>query len=81
MSTSVSRIIKAPRRTLYQAFVDPQALVAWLPPQGMTGHVHAFDARQGGTYRMFLRQGSSACRAGRGRRPCGGPRKVPRRCA
>lgn len=54
MATSVSRIIKAPRRTLYQAFMDPQALVKWLPPQGMRGHVDAFDARQGGAYRMAL---------------------------
>jgi uncharacterized protein YndB with AHSA1/START domain len=52
--TCVSRIIKAPRKTIYQAFVDPEALVAWLPPKGMKGHVYAFDAREGGAYRMSL---------------------------
>jgi uncharacterized protein YndB with AHSA1/START domain len=50
----VSRIIKASRHSLYQAFVDPQALVQWLPPRGMKGQVQTFDARPGGSYRMTL---------------------------
>src|ERR1700744_1519525 len=49
-----SRIIKARRRALYEAFLDPGALLAWLPPQGMKGHVYAFDPREGGAYRMSL---------------------------
>jgi|SRR5208337_2989404 len=53
-STCVSRIIKAPRLTIYQAFLDPEALVSWLPPRGMKGRVYAFDAREGGAYRMSL---------------------------
>jgi uncharacterized protein YndB with AHSA1/START domain len=52
--TRVSKIIKAPRRTLFQAFLNPEALVSWLPPAGMVGQMHAFDARQGGGYRMSL---------------------------
>jgi uncharacterized protein YndB with AHSA1/START domain len=53
-SACVSRIIRAPRRTIYQAFLDPEALVSWLPPAGMQGHVYEFDARPGGAYRMSL---------------------------
>ena len=53
-SVSVARIIKAPRQTLYRAFLDPWALVSWLPPKGMTAQLHAFDAREGGAYRMSL---------------------------
>ena len=53
-STCVSRIIKAPRRTIYRAFLDPEALVSWLPPAGMKGRVYEFDAREGGAYRMSL---------------------------
>jgi uncharacterized protein YndB with AHSA1/START domain len=53
-STCVSRVIKAPRRTIYEAFLDPEALVSWLPPEGMKGHVSVFDAREGGAYRMSL---------------------------
>lgn len=34
--------------------MDPEAVVSWLPPEGMKGHMYAFDAREGGTYRMSL---------------------------
>ncbi len=53
-STRTSRIIHARPDELYAAFLDPVALVAWLPPAGMTGTVHEFDARVGGGYRMSL---------------------------
>ena len=53
-STRTSRVIRARPEELYAAFVDPDALVAWLPPAGMTGQMHAFDARVGGGYRMSL---------------------------
>jgi uncharacterized protein YndB with AHSA1/START domain len=52
--TRTSRIIKASSETLYQAFMDPAALVEWLPPAKMTGKIHVFDARVGGGYRMSL---------------------------
>jgi len=53
-NTRVSRFIKAPRRAIYQAFLDPEALVSWLPPEAMKGRVYEFDAREGGAYRMSL---------------------------
>jgi uncharacterized protein YndB with AHSA1/START domain len=52
--TRTSRIIRARPEELYEAFMDPAALVAWLPPAEMTGHIHEFDARVGGGYRMSL---------------------------
>jgi uncharacterized protein YndB with AHSA1/START domain len=52
--TRTSRVIRARPEELYQAFVDPAALVAWLPPAEMTGRIHEFDARVGGGYRMSL---------------------------
>jgi uncharacterized protein YndB with AHSA1/START domain len=52
--TRTSRVIKARPEDLYAAFTDPAALVAWLPPAGMTGVIHEFDARVGGGYRMSL---------------------------
>jgi uncharacterized protein YndB with AHSA1/START domain len=48
----VSRVIKAPPERVYQAFLDPDAMAKWLPPNGFTGHVHKIDARVGGSYRM-----------------------------
>jgi uncharacterized protein YndB with AHSA1/START domain len=44
-ATRAARIIKARPEELYAAFMDPAALVAWLPPAEMTGQIHAFDAR------------------------------------
>ena len=49
-----SRLIRAPIAKVYAAFVDPEALVRWLPPEGMTGAMLAFDAVPGGSYRMAL---------------------------
>jgi uncharacterized protein YndB with AHSA1/START domain len=53
-STQVSKIIKAPRASIYQACLDPDALASWRVPDNMTGHVHVFEAREGGTFRMSL---------------------------
>jgi uncharacterized protein YndB with AHSA1/START domain len=53
-STRTTRVIRATPETIYAQFVDPAALVAWLPPGGMTGEMHAFDARVGGGYEMSL---------------------------
>jgi uncharacterized protein YndB with AHSA1/START domain len=49
-----SRVIAAPLERVYSALVDPDALIAWLPPQGMSGRFERFDARPGGSYRMVL---------------------------
>ncbi len=53
--TRVTKVIKAPREAVYRAFLDPEALAAWLPPAGMSGHVHLFEPRAGGAIRMSLR--------------------------
>lgn len=51
---TASRLIAAPPANVYAAFVDPDALVAWLPPGGMSGRFERFDARPGGSYRLVL---------------------------
>jgi uncharacterized protein YndB with AHSA1/START domain len=53
-STLVSKTIKAPRMTVYQACLDPDALAAWRVPDNMEGQMHVFDPREGGTFRMSL---------------------------
>jgi uncharacterized protein YndB with AHSA1/START domain len=47
-------VIAAPLERVYAALVDPDALIAWLPPEGMSGRFERFDARPGGSYRMVL---------------------------
>src|SRR5690348_6588988 len=49
-----SRVMAAPPGRVWAALVDPGALLAWLPPGGMTGRFERFDARPGGSYRMVL---------------------------
>ncbi len=53
-STTVSKIIRAPRHAVYKACLDPAALAKWRVPDNMTARVHAFEAREGGKYRMSL---------------------------
>jgi uncharacterized protein YndB with AHSA1/START domain len=46
------RVLRAPPERVYRAFLDPDAMVKWLPPNGFTGKVHQMDAKVGGTYKM-----------------------------
>ena len=50
------RVFRAPADRVFRAFIDPEAMVKWLPPHGFTGRVHALDARVGGSYRMTFTQ-------------------------
>jgi uncharacterized protein YndB with AHSA1/START domain len=49
-----SRVMAASPGRVWAALVDPEALIAWLPPGEMTGRFERFDARPGGSYRMVL---------------------------
>ncbi|ENN87116.1 Aha1 domain family protein [Rhizobium freirei PRF 81] len=51
---TASRVIRAKPRAISQAFINPEALISWLPPKGMTGRIIAFEPRQGGSYRLAL---------------------------
>lgn len=51
---TASRVVSAPAARIYAAFIDPDALMTWLPPAGMSGRFEHFDARPGGSYRMVL---------------------------
>ena len=46
------RVLRAPPERVYRAFLDADAMVKWLPPNGFTGKVHHLDATVGGTYKM-----------------------------
>lgn len=48
----LSRVIKAKPEKVYKAFLDEDALAAWLPPHGFVAKMHSFDPRVGGTFRM-----------------------------
>jgi uncharacterized protein YndB with AHSA1/START domain len=46
------RVLRAPPDRVYRAFLEPDAMIKWLPPHGFTGKVHHIDAKVGGTYQM-----------------------------
>jgi uncharacterized protein YndB with AHSA1/START domain len=53
-ATRISRHVNAPRATVYRALLDPHAVATWMVPTGMTSQVHAFEGREGGTFRISL---------------------------
>jgi uncharacterized protein YndB with AHSA1/START domain len=53
------RVIMAPPERVYRAFLDPTAMVKWLPPNGFTGEVHHMDAKVGGSYKMSFKNFST----------------------
>jgi uncharacterized protein YndB with AHSA1/START domain len=69
MSTiRLHRVLRAPAARIYKAFLDPDAMVKWLPPHGFTGRVTEMDARVGGGYRMsFTNLGTGQSHAFGGR--------------
>ena|SRR5690348_8398483 len=46
------RVLRTSPQKLYKAFIDPDAMTKWLPPNGFTGKVHEMNAKVGGGYRM-----------------------------
>jgi uncharacterized protein YndB with AHSA1/START domain len=53
-STRITYRVNAPRAIVYRALIDASAVAQWMVPTGMTSHVHAFDAREGGSFRISL---------------------------
>jgi uncharacterized protein YndB with AHSA1/START domain len=58
-SSRVGRHIRAPRAIIYRALLDPTAIATWRVPDGMIAHVHEFDAREGGCFRVSLTDNAS----------------------
>jgi uncharacterized protein YndB with AHSA1/START domain len=46
------RVLRAAPDRVYRAFLDPDAMAKWLPPNGFTGKVHHLEAKVGGSYKM-----------------------------
>jgi uncharacterized protein YndB with AHSA1/START domain len=46
------RVLRAAPEKVYRAFLDPDAMAKWLPPNGFIGKVHQMEAKVGGTHRM-----------------------------
>src|SRR6266498_1147229 len=53
-TTRVTRRIAAPPDQVYEVLIDAESVQRWMVPDGMTSHVHEFDPREGGTFRISL---------------------------
>jgi len=51
-TVKLHRVFSSKPERVYKAFIDPDAMAKWLPPNGFTGKVHEMDARVGGSYKM-----------------------------
>jgi uncharacterized protein YndB with AHSA1/START domain len=49
------RVLPTRPDKVYRAFIEPDALAKWLPPDGYACTVHHLDATVGGSYRMSFR--------------------------
>ena len=50
-----SRLLSAPRKAVFAAFLDPEVLARWWGPAGFTNQFHEFDPRPGGRWRFVMR--------------------------
>jgi uncharacterized protein YndB with AHSA1/START domain len=46
------RVLRTTPKKIYRAFLDPEAMAKWHPPNGFTGKVLHMEAKVGGTYKM-----------------------------
>ena len=51
-TVNLHRVLAAKPEKVYRAFLDPDAMAKWLPPNGFTCRVHHMQAKVGGTYKM-----------------------------
>ena len=54
-TVKLHRVLRAKPEKVYRAFLEPDALARWLPPNGFTCTVEHVDAKVGGTFRMAFR--------------------------
>jgi uncharacterized protein YndB with AHSA1/START domain len=54
-SVRLHRVLKSKPERVYRAFLDPDAVVKWLPPHGFTCKVDHINASVGGTFRMSFK--------------------------
>ena len=53
-TTELTRHVRAPRAAVYRALLDPDDVRRWMVPEGMRSEIHAFEPREGGTFRISL---------------------------
>jgi len=49
------RVLTAQPEKIYRAFLEPDALAKWIPPNGFAATVHHLEPKVGGTFKMSFR--------------------------
>src|SRR5690606_29600601 len=62
---TAARLVAAPRAAIWQALVEAERLIEWLPPQGMSGRVELWEPKPDGRFRLALRYDDPASNAGK----------------
>ncbi len=62
---TASKTVRTTPDKVYAALTDPDVMLQWLPPAGMTARLEHFDARVGGGYRMVLTYADASGAAGK----------------
>lgn len=51
-TVELHRVLRTTPEKIYRAFLEPDAMARWLPPEGYTCKVHHMDVRVGGEFKM-----------------------------
>ncbi|GAA0255588.1 SRPBCC domain-containing protein [Haladaptatus pallidirubidus] len=51
-SITVSRVIEAPTERVYEAFLTPDDIAVWSPPEGFRAEVQEVEPEEGGSFRV-----------------------------
>lgn len=54
-TVKLHRVLAVKPEKIYRAFLEPDAMAKWLPPDGFACTVHHMDPKVGGSYRMSFR--------------------------
>jgi uncharacterized protein YndB with AHSA1/START domain len=49
------RVLTAKPEKIYRAFLEPDAMAKWLPPNGFVCTIHHFEPKVGGTFKVSFR--------------------------
>jgi uncharacterized protein YndB with AHSA1/START domain len=58
-TVKLHRVLRARPEKVYRAFLEPDALARWLPPNGFTCTVDHLEGKVGGTFKMAFRNFTS----------------------
>jgi uncharacterized protein YndB with AHSA1/START domain len=54
-TVKLHRVLTTRPEKVFRAFIEPDAVASWLPPNGFVCTVHELDAKVGGKHRMSFR--------------------------